>query len=188
MLEENILMPKKSLNKSKMKKKGQVWVETVTYTMVAFILIGLILAFVKPKIDELQDKALIEQSIKILKHIDSVINEVYDSGEGNKRMIEVLIKKGDLVINSSNNIISFSFEGDYMYSEPGLSYGEGSFNVITTKLGPKYKVLISKKYTNMDLTYFDKEDTKTLGKSSTPYQIFISNKGGSSQVIDFSIK
>jgi len=45
----------------KSKKKGQVWIETVTYTLIAFVLIGLILAFVKPKIDELQDKALIDR-------------------------------------------------------------------------------------------------------------------------------
>ncbi len=171
-----------------MKKKGQVWVETVTYTLIVFVLIGLILAFVKPKIDELQDKSLIDQSIKILKRIDLVVSEVYDSGEGNKRMVEISIKKGALTINSTNNSISFLFEGRYMYSEPGLEYSEGSFNILTTKLGSTYKVLIEKKYSNINITYSDKKDVKTLGRSSTPYQIFISNKGGPSQVIDFSIK
>ena len=32
-----------------MKKEGQVWVETVVYTLIAFVLIGLVLSFAKPK-------------------------------------------------------------------------------------------------------------------------------------------
>jgi len=76
-----------------MKKRGQVWIETVTYTLVAFILIGLILSFVKPKIEELQDQAIIEQSTLILKEIDSIISEVKEEGIGNKRKIEISLKK-----------------------------------------------------------------------------------------------
>ncbi len=171
----------------KPRKKGQVWIETVTYTLIAFVLIGLILAFVKPKIDELQNRALIDQSINVLKHIDSTINEVYNEGVGNKRMIEVSIQDGSITFNSTENSISFFLEGNYMYSEPGLEYNEGSFTVLTTKVGSNYKVLIKKKYPNFDLTYSSKEDSKTLSKSSTPYNVFVSNKGGTSQNIDFSI-
>ena len=50
-------------------KRGQIWVETMVYTLIAFALIGLVLAFVKPKIQETQDKAIIEQSVNILKDI-----------------------------------------------------------------------------------------------------------------------
>ena len=38
---------------------GQVWVETVTYTLIAIVMIGLVLSFAKPKIEELQDKTII---------------------------------------------------------------------------------------------------------------------------------
>ena len=58
-----------------MKKKAQVWIETVTYTMIALVMIGLVLAFAKPKIEELQDKTIIEQSIKILNEFNSIILE-----------------------------------------------------------------------------------------------------------------
>ena len=172
----------------KSRKKGQIWIETVTYTLIAFVLIGLILAFVKPKIDELQDKALIDQSINVLKQIDSVMNEVYNEGVGNKRMVEVLIRDGSITFNSTSNSISFLFEGNYMYSEPDLRYKEGSFDVLTTKVGSTYKVLVKKDYPNFNLTYFDREKSKTLSKSTTFYELFISNKGGTSQIIDFSIK
>ena len=59
-----------------MKKRGQVWIETVTYTLVAFVLIGLVLSFVKPKIEELQDQAIIEQSTSMIKEIDSILHSL----------------------------------------------------------------------------------------------------------------
>ena len=33
--------------------RGQVWVETVVYTLIAFIMIGLVLGVAKPKIEKL---------------------------------------------------------------------------------------------------------------------------------------
>lgn len=174
--------------KLKNKKKGQVWIETVTYTLVAFVLIALILAFVKPKIDQLQDQALIEQSFKMLNGVDSVINSVYDTGTGNKRMVELSIKKGALTINSTNNSISFLFEGRHMYSEPGVKFKEGSFDVSTTQEGSDYIILIERHYPGLNFTYLEREETRTLPSSSTPYILFISNKGGPSQQIDFQLQ
>jgi len=69
-----------------------------------------------------------------------------------------------------------------------LRYKEGSFDVLTTKVGSTYKVLVKKDYPNFNLTYFGRENSKTLSKSTTFYELFISNKGGTSQIIDFSIK
>ena len=79
-----------------MKKGGQVWIETVIYTLIAFGLIAAVLAFVKPKIDEAQDKAVIEQSISMVKAVDSLIRETIQGGAGNKRILEISIKKGSL--------------------------------------------------------------------------------------------
>jgi len=172
----------------KREKKGQVWIETVTYTLIAFVLIGLILAFVKPKIDELQDRALVDQSINVMKQIDSVINEVYNQGVGNKRAVEVLVKGGTITINSINNSIEFSFEGSYMYSEPGKSIPDGSFTVLTIQKGSAYKISVTKQYPNFNFTYSGIKNSKTLSSASTSYELFISNKGGPSQNIDFSIK
>ncbi|PJE81557.1 hypothetical protein COU58_01255 [Candidatus Pacearchaeota archaeon CG10_big_fil_rev_8_21_14_0_10_32_42] len=171
-----------------MSKKGQVWIETVTYTLVAFVLIGLILAFVKPKIDELQDKALIEQSLNIMRQIDSIINEVYGEGTGNKRLIEILVKKGKLTFDTQNDSLRFEFEGKYQYSQDGQNYSESSFDIKTIKFGSVYRVLIEKEYSNFNFTYGDKDIPRVLSGSSTPYRIFISNKGGAGQVIDFSLQ
>ena len=44
--------------------KAQIWIETVIYTLIAFVILGAVLGFAKPKIEELQDKSIIEQSLK----------------------------------------------------------------------------------------------------------------------------
>ena len=55
--------------KKGVKKRGQIWVETVIYTLIALVMIGTILAFALPKISEIQDKSTIEQSIIVIKDI-----------------------------------------------------------------------------------------------------------------------
>lgn len=169
-------------------KRGQVWIETVTYTLVAFVLIGLVLSFAKPKIESLQDQAIIEQSLKILKQIDLKINEVSDYGNGNKRKIEVELKKGEILFNSTNNSLMFTLDGKFMYSEPGQKYTEGNFEILTTEFGKDFIVTIKREYPNLNFTYNDKEEDKLIPRAASPYTIFITNKGGGVQNIDFSIE
>ena len=88
--------------------KGQVWIETVVYTLIAFAILGAVLGFAKPKIEELQDKAVIEQSILMLENIDGIIEEI-KTVQGNKREIELGIKKGSLTIDSENDQIIFRY-------------------------------------------------------------------------------
>ena len=88
-----------------MNKKGQIWVETVVYTLIAFTLIGLVLTFAKPKIEEIQDKGLIEQSIKVLDDIDLIIKTL--GGSGNQRLIMLGISKGTLNIDGKNDRLFF---------------------------------------------------------------------------------
>ena len=38
--------------------KAQVWIETVIYLLIAFIMIGMVLAFVKPKLEDIKDKSI----------------------------------------------------------------------------------------------------------------------------------
>ncbi len=171
-----------------MKKKGQVWVETVTYTLIAFILIGLVLAFVKPKIDELQDKATIDQSLNVLQQIDSIVNEVYQSGVGNKRVLDLTLSQGTLTINSSSDSIDFLFKGTYMYSELGKVYMDGNFKIITTQSGSEYTVYIERDYPNFNLTYNGKKTSGVITGSSSSYNLIVSNNGGASQNIDFSLE
>jgi hypothetical protein len=167
-------------------RKGQIWVETVIYTLIAFVIIGLVLAYAKPKIEELQDQAIIEQSITMLKDIDSIIGRI--GAPGNQRLVEMGIKKGNLKIDGVNDIIVFEMESRSTYSEPGEKVVDGNLLITTTKVGKFNLVNITRDYsTECNLTYERKDQLKSLSKTSTSYQLLISNKGGEKVNIDISL-
>lgn len=169
------------------KRRGQVWIETVTYTLIAFVLIGLILGFAKPKIEEIQDQSIIEQTIKVIKELDYTINDISEKGAGNKRNVELTIKKGEFYILASNNTLKFFLEGKFMYSQPGQPYEESGINILTEEVGKEYHVTLQKKYKDINITYNGRDEDKKILKGSTPYNIYITNKGGANQTIDFQV-
>lgn len=97
--------------------RGQVWIETVIYLLIAFVMMGLVLSYVKPKIEDLRDKAIIEQSLDVINEIDNTISTI--GSTGNKRLIEIGVKKGVFNIDSENDMITFELETKYQYSEFG---------------------------------------------------------------------
>ena len=162
-----------------MKKRGQVWVETVIYTLIAFSLIAAVLAFVKPKIDELQDKAVIEQSINLMKDFDSTVRNIIQGGAGNKRILEIAIKEGSLVIDGINDKIVFEMDTKYVYSEPGEDVSEGNLLIKTEERGALNFITITRDYTGeeFNITFNEKDELKTLTKASTSYRISVTNWG-----------
>ena len=167
-----------------MKKRGQVWVETVIYTLIAFVILGAILSFAKPKIEQLQDKSVIEQSLKTMNNINEIIDEIKTT-PGNKREIEIGIKKGSLTIDGINNKIIFNIDSKYMYSEPGQEYHEGDITILNNQIGELNKLNATMNY-DYNITWEGKPQMENLGSSSTAYQLFISNKGDNQ--IDFEFK
>lgn len=164
--------------KKKVKRKAQVWVETVVYTLIALVMIGAVLAFVKPKIQELQDKTILEQSVGMLQDIDTVVLSIIQGGPGNKRKIELGIKKGTLEIDGAGDKILFKMESRYTYSEPGQVIDEGNLQVSTTKTGKLNSVTLTRNYfEEYDIQYQEKDKSKSINKASTAYSIFISNMG-----------
>lgn len=158
-------------------KKGQVWIETVVYTLIAFIILGAILGFAKPKIEQLQDKSIIEQSMVMLEDIDSIIEEV-KTISGNKREIELSIKKGSLNIDAANDQIIFEIESKYTYSEPGITIKKGNIEIYNNKIGKINKINASINYAEKyNLTLNNEDKQELLAKSSAPYKLFISNEG-----------
>ena len=167
-------------------KKGQVWIETVIYTLIAFVMIGLVLAYAKPKIEELQDKAIIEQSIALVKDIDSLILTM--GGPGNQRTFELGIKKGVLKIDGVKDLIVFEIESKHTYSEPGIDISDGNLIIHTEKRGKFNIVNLTRDYSEKyNITYQGKDELKSLGKASVSYNLLISNKGGDKTVIDIEV-
>ena len=168
-------------------KRVQIWVETVIYTLIALILIGAVLAFIIPKVEEIQDKAIIEQSITMMKSIDNIIISVIRGGPGNKRIIDLGIKKGTLKIDSAKDEIVFEIQSEYVYSEIGEKINIGSIVVLTEETQTLKKITLTSSYSKYDLTYNGKNETKSISQASTPYKFSIENKGGAKVVIDIII-
>ena len=169
-----------------MKKRGQIWVETLIYTLIAFVMIGLVLFFAGPKITEAQDKIVIEQSIEILEDMNSIILNIGIAG--NKRLVEINIKKGELKIDGANNKIIFEIESAYQFSQPGEDIPQGSITIRTEEKGEFNLVILTRDYSGShDLKYQNNDQLKTITRSSSPYKLFITNKGGSPTVIDFEL-
>lgn len=157
-------------------KAGQIWIETVIYTLIAFVMIGLVLSYVKPKIEESRDKAIIEQSINLVKDIDSTILTM--GGAGNQRTVELGIEKGFLEINGEEDILKFEMESSYVFSEPGKEIADGNLVIITEEVGSSNEVTITRDYSdNYNLRYINEDESKTISKSSISYKLLISNKG-----------
>ncbi len=173
-----------------LKKRGQVWIETVVYTLIAFAILGAILGFAKPKIEKIQDKSIIEQSIGIMKNIDSIIEDV-KIVSGNKREIELSIKKGSLNIDAENDQIIFEIESPYDYSEPGITITNGNIEIYNNQVGKINKINATIDYSEKyNLTINDEDRLELLTKSSGSYSLFISNKGKENSLtkINFEFK
>ena len=59
-------------------KPGQIWIETVIYTLIGLALIGVVLAIVTPKINAAQERIIIEQSISALSAFHDKIRDAID--------------------------------------------------------------------------------------------------------------
>jgi len=170
-----------------MKKSGQVWIETVLYTLIGLALIGLALGFIMPKINEARDKATVEQAINSLSEFDAKVNEVIETGTGNVRQIEFYMKKGELYINTSGNEIEMILTGlSKPYSEPGVPIDKGRIKVMSEVNQKANTVYLRASYTRYNITYNEKDEeipTKFVS-ASTPYEFFIKNEGNS--VVDIT--
>lgn len=158
-------------------RKGQVWIETVIYTLIGLSLIGLVLALVTPKVNEYKDKALIDQTIAALNTIDGKIGEIRQA-PGNVRNVDMSIKRGTLMIDSVKDTISFELnDSNYLFSEPGEETTLGNIHVLTTEVGKEVHVRLSIPY-DFDLTADGANDKiKSYSIASVPYKFAISNQG-----------
>lgn len=167
-------------------KRGQIWVETIIYTLIAFVMIGLVLYFASSKISETQDKTIIDQSIGVIEEIDSIISTI--GVPGNKRLVDLSIKKGVLKIDGVKDKIIFEMESKYTYSEPGENITYGNVVLHTEKKGELNTITLTGNYTGLyDLQFGGNDEAKTISSSSTPYRLFITNKGGDPLVMDFEL-
>jgi len=161
-------------------KNAQVWIETVLYTVIGLALIGLVLAFITPKINEARDRIVVEQAIESLNGLDEKLN----IGSGNVRNAEFVIKRGELLINSSGDSLILSINDlSKPYSEPNVSIPYGRIDLISRVGQKQSSIKMTLNYNNrFNITYNGKDEDKKFTISSTPYQFVISNKGAENGV------
>lgn len=162
--------------KRRVEKSGQVWVETVIYTLIALSLIAILLAFAKPKIDETRDKLIIEQTIESMNSINDEIISV-QIAPGNKRVLSVKISKGSFYLDPTTDEISWEIEDSkYKYSEIGQEVSLGNLDILTEESQP-YRIIISTEHP-VDFTNDGSEtDLLRVDAASAPYQFTITNEG-----------
>lgn len=157
-------------------KRGQIWIETVIYTLIGLSLIAIVLAIVTPKINEQRDRAVIEQTISSLNALDSKVREV-TSAPGNVRIVEFNMKRGNLHINGSGDSIHFELsDSRTLFSEPGVPVQIGRVSVLTTQGVNRHAVRLTLDY-DFNMTYSNSDVVESLSASSIPYIISIENRG-----------
>lgn len=163
----------------KITKKGQVWIETVIYTLIGITIIGILLAVSKPKIDSMRDKLVIEQTIESLNGIHDKIYDLQNNPPGNKRSVEIKVSKGRLIFDASSDKIIWTIDSKYQYSEIGNTINIGNQEVLTEE-GDPYKVTLTMDYFGLaDLTVDGSQSLKEISEAPSPYFIYIKNNGGS---------
>ena len=173
-------------------KKAQVWIETVIYLLIGLGVIGVLLAFIKPQIDEAIDKNIIEKSIESLNKIDSIINEI-SYVPGNSRTLIINIKKGELFINTKAETVSITIDDSkHEYSEIGreIEIPGTRITALTNITGELTNVKLTMNYNQtLNLTFNDRDENAEYKNSETAHNIIIRNLGTQGQLtnIDFAI-
>jgi len=158
-------------------KSGQVWIETVIYTLIGLTVMGLLLAFAKPKIDAMKDRSIIEQTISSLTELNTNLNEVQLGGPENSRQAWIKISKGVVIIDPALNKITWKLDSSYKYSQPGYVVSSGELKINTTEKGSNsYSIEIFKTY-SANLTINNASFKKEIAQSPSPYSFIIKNRG-----------
>ena len=159
-------------------KSGQVWVETVVYTLVGLAVIGLLLAVAKPKIDSIRDKMVIEQSMDALNTFSDTIFKV-QRAPGNRRVVDLKVSQGKMVFDLDHDMINWSLPSDYQFSQPDVIVPIGSLNVLTKTggSGSDWLVVLSMSYA-IDLQYGEQTTgVKEINSAPMPYSLKVENLG-----------
>lgn len=157
-------------------KWGQIWIETVIYTLIGLGIIGLVLTFAKPEIDAKKDEVAINQAIEALANIDDKIRIVFGSSVGNRRTVELTITNGEFRIDMDNDKLSWIVDSSFLYSEEDVPISVGKINVTTSK-GDPWEVNLETKY-GIDIQFeLGDSGTKSFSPSPTPYKLTIENSG-----------
>lgn len=174
---------------NKKMKKGQIWIETVLYTLIGLALIGTILAFAIPKITSAQERILIQQTIQSLKVLDQLITNVIESGPDNVRSYELTFKRGDFYIDGENDTIFFTISDlKKLYSEKDVIINDGRVEIKSFESGKSSAVSLTLNYSlYANITFQNMDKTEKITPSPVAYRFLVSHlppENGSKPIIN----
>jgi len=159
-------------------RKADVWISTVLYTLISLAIIGTLLAVVRPRIDEMRDHYLIDQTINALNQIDKTVTSV-KTAQGMRLPVEFQLSRGILIFNTTDKIIQWNLpDSRYQYSEIGFPVTIGkSLSLKTLKSGDRWNISVQLNYSDINFTVNNQSSSKTYQSSSRVYSIWVENKG-----------
>lgn len=175
-------MEVRKMRKIKLRKerKGQIWIESVLYTLIGLTLIGITLSFVMPRINAAKDNSIVEQSIQSLSVFEGKIDSVIENGQGNARNADLTLKKGYLLVaDADSDSLSIVLE-DFgePYSEPGVPIKIGRLEVLTEEDQGDYKATVRLPYNDVvDIVFENGESEKRYNSASIPHRFSFVNQG-----------
>lgn len=97
-----------------MKKKGQIWVSVILYTLIATMAVVLILQGGLPILNKLRDRATFEKMRDVMVTLDKNIVEVINEGAGSQRKVAIELKEGKVVVADDTIFWEFTTDNEIM--------------------------------------------------------------------------
>jgi len=159
------------------RKKAQVWIETVIYTLMGLAIIGILISIVTPKVNQMIDGSVIAQSVATLNKIDEQISDVVIT-PGNTRQVNLFFKKGEYMIDGTNSTIYYILRNtNLLYSQINTTVKSGEVRILTLQNKDSYTVFASINYPKLNITYENKNINKTLTVAPAGYGLILENRG-----------
>lgn len=108
----------------KAKKKSQIWISAIIYTLVAVVALVLILNTGLPILNEMKDRSVFTKIKDVMQDLDSHITEIARQGEGSQATVSFEIGEGE--INFIDNQIVWEIETKSKVISPRSSTSIGN--------------------------------------------------------------
>ena len=163
-----------------MEKRGQIWVETMIYTLIGLTVISAVLGVAIPRINQYTDETILSKTTEAFLTLNKAMTETMTEATGNRREVEILIRKGEIFFEPNNNYIYYILRGTkFRYSQPDQVIKQGDITTLTKTNGRAYDIYLLLNYTsqNINMTVQGKKANQTLSKASAPYKLLLQNEG-----------
>lgn len=167
------------------KKKGDIWVSVVLYVLISLVILSSVYMVVEPKINEAQDRAVVEQTIILLNDVDDAI-KTSSQATGTVVMRQIKISKGDLFIYNATSDGQINGTIIYLLNNTNLKYSQqdtplvsGNIQVLTTanlQNEDKYNIVLTLDLQNKKILNDNNQNPWQLSASPLPYKLFIKSE------------